>query len=56
MKEIPVTHTIIGCNSQEELIRVIFLITYIGIEICQKIKGFKISNEYEYPSVKQTLK
>jgi len=56
MKEIPVTHTIVGCNSQEELIRVIFLIIYIGVEICQKTKGFEISNEYEYPTAKQTLK
>jgi len=52
MKEIPVTHTIIGCNSQEELNRDIFLIIYIDIEICYKTKIFQISNAYEYQSEK----
>lgn len=40
MKDIPVTHTNEGCNSQEELIRVIFLIIYIGVEIRLFIQGF----------------
>jgi hypothetical protein len=39
---IPVTHTIDGCNSQEELIRVIFLITYIGMEIFVNNQAFRI--------------
>jgi hypothetical protein len=45
---IPVTHTINGCNSQEELIRVIFLIIYIGIEISLKILAICISVMHRY--------
>jgi len=48
MMVIPMTHTNNGCNSQEELIRVIFFIIYIGIEIRLKNTAFRISEVYVY--------